>query len=840
MAFLIFLAIVFVLGVPTIAIIALVKSSGLNARIMTLEAEIGALKAKPVQSPQVVKVEEVKVEAVKPVEIKPIIKPIETKPIIKPIETKPIEVKPVTSKHSFEEMFGAKLPVWGGALAFMFAGFFMVKYSIENGLLDERVRVTLGILFGAGLIAAGDFTRLRPKFTHDWRIPHALTGAGIVVLYGVCYAATNLYYMIMPATGFFVMAAISAFSLGWSLRAGVTTAYIGLMGGLATPLLMSTGSANYPGLLTYLFALCGGTMLLARFKLHEHLLISSLAGAGVWLALLFVEGRADALHVGLFILALVLLTLYLFKEYVLEVGEGFSIPHVGVLEVTIAVASGLLALFVFNKPDYTWLAMVSLVLAITYINLSKFWTHGFLILLLSCVIGFTKFNPSWVAILMLGALFVAAGVYGFFTHKRPDYWALIGSIAFYLTFMLAYNSFKTPLYGFVVVALIVATITIMMVQKALADGYEKSEIGKNLIAIFVLLGTAFLTTSLAILFDGKVFTAALSAEIAMLALLDKRLNIKSLRFAAMIVAGIFAFYFSQDAIHYSFQSIAALFGFGVGEKLTRVDILFEGLTALDFAIAAYYFGKNKHDLFVKICEVFASILLWFVAYNILLYISPATFLSANISPLIPVFGLAWFKLAKFFNRKSLYYIAMGFIAVAILKSVGIDLIAKNPLYSYINIGNIPLLNAMLLTIAAPVAWLLLSEKEMPPAFSKGLKVLALVFAFAFITLTVRHFYVGGMLSIKGLSNAEIYTYSLAWLLFGLALLFMGTLKRNQEMRIASLGVMLLVVAKVFFYDASALSGLMRVLSFLGLGLSLMGLGWFYSRFVFMKPQTLPL
>ncbi|MEZ0225806.1 MAG: DUF2339 domain-containing protein, partial [Alphaproteobacteria bacterium] len=35
--------------------------------------------------------------------------------------------------------------------------------------------------------------------------------------------------------------------------------------------------------------------------------------------------------------------------------------------------------------------------------------------------------------------------------------------------------------------------------------------------------------------------------------------------------------------------------------------------------------------------------------------------------------------------------------------------------------------------------------------------------------------------------------------------------------------------------ASTLDGLYRVFSFLGLGVSLIALSWFYSRFVFRKP-----
>mgnify|MGYP003844916783 CR=1 FL=1 len=71
-----------------------------------------------------------------------------------------------------------------------------------------------------------------------------------------------------------------------------------------------------------------------------------------------------------------------------------------------------------------------------------------------------------------------------------------------------------------------------------------------------------------------------------------------------------------------------------------------------------------------------------------------------------------------------------------------------------------------------------------------------------------------------------------WLLFGIALLFFGTLKKDKMVRVASLAVMILSVRKAFLYDSSELEGLFRVFSFFGLGLSLLGLSWFYTSFVF--------
>ena len=47
-----------------------------------------------------------------------------------------------------------------------------------------------------------------------------------------------------------------------------------------------------------------------------------------------------------------------------------------------------------------------------------------------------------------------------------------------------------------------------------------------------------------------------------------------------------------------------------------------------------------------------------------------------------------------------------------------------------------------------------------------------------------------------------------------------------------MAVMMLAVAKVFLYDTGNLGDLYRVLSYLGLGLSLLLLAWLYQRFVF--------
>jgi uncharacterized membrane protein len=96
-----------------------------------------------------------------------------------------------------------------------------------------------------------------------------------------------------------------------------------------------------------------------------------------------------------------------------------------------------------------------------------------------------------------------------------------------------------------------------------------------------------------------------------------------------------------------------------------------------------------------------------------------------------------------------------------------------------------------------------------------------------------------VLSLGPTTDAEQYTYSMVWLAYGVALLMFGIVFRSQPARLASAAITLLTVAKVFFVDMSGLTGVFRALSFIGLGLVLVGIGWLYQRLLFPpRPKTL--
>ena len=60
------------------------------------------------------------------------------------------------------------------------------------------------------------------------------------------------------------------------------------------------------------------------------------------------------------------------------------------------------------------------------------------------------------------------------------------------------------------------------------------------------------------------------------------------------------------------------------------------------------------------------------------------------------------------------------------------------------------------------------------------------------------------------------------------------LLRSQAVRFASAVVVILTVLKVFLVDMRDLTGIYQGLSFIGLGIVLLGIGWLYQRLLFPR------
>jgi len=109
-----------------------------------------------------------------------------------------------------------------------------------------------------------------------------------------------------------------------------------------------------------------------------------------------------------------------------------------------------------------------------------------------------------------------------------------------------------------------------------------------------------------------------------------------------------------------------------------------------------------------------------------------------------------------------------------------------------------------------------------------------VLALFYVSLQVRRFYHAEDFATGITSDAEQYTYSLSWLIFGVALLVIGFRVKSERARIAAAVVIGLTVLKAFAIDVWTLDVVYRALSFIGLGAVLVAIGWFYQRVMFRR------
>ena len=107
-------------------------------------------------------------------------------------------------------------------------------------------------------------------------------------------------------------------------------------------------------------------------------------------------------------------------------------------------------------------------------------------------------------------------------------------------------------------------------------------------------------------------------------------------------------------------------------------------------------------------------------------------------------------------------------------------------------------------------------------------------ALAYVTFEIRRLYHGPNMATGATTGAEQYTYSIAYLAFGVVLLGIGIFFNSQRARLASAAVIALTIGKAFLIDMSTLTGVYRALSFMCLGLVLVAIGWLYQRILFRR------
>ncbi|MBA1230908.1 DUF2339 domain-containing protein [Pseudomonas viridiflava] len=176
---------------------------------------------------------------------------------------------PATPNFFEKTLSGAMSWLMGGntvlrvGVVVLFLGLaFLLRYATEGIVVPVEARYAGVAASALALLGLGWWLRLR-------NAPYALMlqGAGIGVLYLTVFAAMKLHALLDPTLGFALLVAITAFSAVLALtQNALALACAGALGGFAAPILASTGQGSHVSLFGYFALLNAGIFAIAWFR----------------------------------------------------------------------------------------------------------------------------------------------------------------------------------------------------------------------------------------------------------------------------------------------------------------------------------------------------------------------------------------------------------------------------------------------------------------------------------------------------------------------------------------------------------------------------------------------
>lgn len=838
-------------------IIAIISISNLKARVKALEDKIDQLLQK----------------TPKPVTVKSVIEELpaaaqpETAAFIKPIAEKKRE-KP---RVSVEQQIGARLFVWLAGISLALAAVFFVKYSIEQELLSPVVRLIISSIFGICLIGVAELIKIRVHLPYQIRLSQSLFGAGIIALYGVLFAGSNIYHLISPLLAFLGMAVITAIAVVASLRHGMPIAILGLIGGFFTPMLIQTKHPSAFGLFAYLYLLFIGMLMLARkvqwWWLVPAVYLAALTWKLIWLSLYF--DKDQAIWGSLFLVLISFSLFYYFKTSAALLKD-LAAPKRRLLTIFswVAVFAATLLLGIDVKMvDFDllyWGLFLLLSLASIVFAYYEEDNYGYLpipVLILSFYLYYDHPLLGMTPYHILAALVIIFVVIPYVIMrkmKRAEIMAGISAFGAIVYFLLTYHKLShfelipiSHLWPILSLALGVLAIGATKDIKQRFKFYSRLE---WLLAIYAMTASAFIAIAFCLYFETKFLVTALAAEGLAIAWLATRYAIRVLPYLSFVLlTAAFILLLPQllEFVEYAFQSFWEDRSYTFIKAFYLLDNpLFHVCgPALMILISCFILKQRAQDGIVRFYE-FITLPIFTVGFYLFLrkltamgidshtLDVPTFFDRALTLNLILALSYVGFKYASMYGRVAFLWSAKFLLIIAALRIGYIEIYSLNPLRVDDFVGNWPIVNYLFVMYGFPIVWLWLMSRETDSRILKNiLNVGQFGFFFALISLNIRQLYHGGYIATVTTSELELYTYSVVWGMMGVALLILAIVTRSLLYRYASLVFIAITIAKVFMYDAAKLEGLYRVLSFLVLGLVLIGISYVYSRYVFQKTES---
>jgi len=772
---------------------------------------------------------------------------------------------PRLSIADLETLFAGRLLAVVGGLALLIGVVFFLGLAFSRGWIGPELRVALGLVVGTAMFAVGAWFLLKPTNRTREILALVLVAVGLAVVSLGLFAASRLYALVAPemAVGGALLAASLAAAVAIGARSQLVAGF-GLVAVLAAPPVMGASATlvtvaflgaaligttaiclympwrwlptvafllSFPQLGIYVSGYPNLAVGLAAVVLYWGLNILSAAGEEVrrpsqqlsptsatllvanaafttWAGFQLLSGAAEPWR-GLYLLGVAAAHLVIGAFFLARNGErhpfGMLVFGSGVAALTLAVpvqlganwvpmawaAEAVALAWVYARREHRYAGAVAAVLGTLAL--------GHLLLVEYAVTVFANPSPSGILFanpdgLALVFVTLAAAAAIAFLHRRGEQVVVAAAMAFVYALVLPQELFGIPM---------VSGYALLTTAAILAERrWAKVPMRVDLRSL-----TGPWATALALGERTLYASGALAAFLGLRFALDEYLPLtifgRELESFARS-ASAQPFWDERTAVVAIVAATALVMGFGSGDRVYR----WVGCVAAAVAVA-----------YLMPFELTAawSVVAWLALGVVLHVVGTRWQTAAGIRP----------------------FVSYAFALTAAIETVAVVAPPYRLVVQSVKGTEPAILNGAMLALAALTAAFIarafLPPRNLDTRIAQILAGVAGVYLLSIGTVDLFQANLGGDIALEELRKQAQVALSVLWAVVGVAGFVIGLVRQSSNARLFGLGLLTLVTGKVFIVDLAALDVAYRVLSFLALGLLLLGAAYLASRFQSDRP-----
>jgi len=734
----------------------------------------------------------------------------------------------------------------GGVVLFFGLAFF-VKYVAQNNFVTIHVRLMGLTIVALAMIAIGWRLRLKEE-----QYGTTLQGLGIGVLYLVVFGASKLYALLPLELAFVIMFFIVGVG---SLLAVVQNAfYLALfatVGGFLSPILVSDGSGSHIVLFSYYALLNLGIFAIAWYRSWRVLNISGF---------FFTFVIATAWGILRYEPELLMSTepfLILFFLFYIAISLLFSLKQPWQLDKFLDVT------LIFGLPLIAFSLQTALVYEIENgVLYSAIVVGSFYMILAKILFRFTQIKLLVQSFLVLGVIFYTIAIPYIFDddislslwtiesvaiiwialQQNRNFLRIIGQVleifsvllfilhSLFASFERAFMNAVFLEYTIIVGALLWTSYLLYSLKKD--DILDVSSQLFLYIALGVLIFSGLLQTEILDFPQGNSMLIYIAIHTALLIIIATRLNwhrlVDILQLYLFVGIIFFITLLSKYATSHPFE--------GIGFIAIMLFFLLHFILLYRFD-SSWSYQNRLHPIGLW---VLVSLLIIESHYHSKLLSSNLTYQAIGLGsvPTLFIVGILFSKrflplsLEKYSQNYRLVGVGGLMFMLGVWQLYGFTLDA-NPLpLSYIPIFN-PLDLLQIVGVMLLIYWLIIYRDNFISHDKTALFLSAFLLLIVLVSVLLArtiHFYFGVEYEIVALLDSLVFQsgVSILWSSIAISMMLLGKKYQSRNVWLSGMGLLLVVIAKLFVVELSNSATIERIISFVSVGLMMLVIGYFTS------------